>query len=210
MNLQPYLNSQFHYLYVLELTNYKWYIGETSNLEKRMQQHFNGEGSEWSKLYSPLHIKEIRLLSKDQNTLLEERNLTVEYMLKYGFSNVRGSQWCCVNYYKEPDWRNNHNNISLELEDETINTSLDDNVPLYNATVLGLRLNIAPTAFNNLLNKKGFIVINPHYDKNESNSLRWLPTENALPFCKIKHSVSNSGRSCSSLYWKIDIINQLF
>jgi len=40
-------SSKKHYVYSLNLENGKKYVGITSNPEKRLSDHFNGNGSQW-------------------------------------------------------------------------------------------------------------------------------------------------------------------
>ena len=45
-------------IYILCLTNNKYYIGTTTlNTTKRLTQHMSGRGSAWTKKYSPLWIE---------------------------------------------------------------------------------------------------------------------------------------------------------
>jgi cellular nucleic acid-binding protein len=76
-------------IYVLELKSKKYYIGITENLEDRIRQHFNGKGSEWTKLYSPIKV----LKTVVSNSKYDEDNITKEYMNKYGINNVRGGSY---------------------------------------------------------------------------------------------------------------------
>ena len=73
-------------LYVLRLQNEKWYIGRTSNLERRFTQHMNGTGAKWTVLHVPINIHESRPLVSDE----DEDLVTLEYMKQYGIYNVRG------------------------------------------------------------------------------------------------------------------------
>lgn len=41
------------YMYILLCSNGKYYTGSTKNLELRLQQHFSGEGSNFTKKYPP-------------------------------------------------------------------------------------------------------------------------------------------------------------
>ena len=79
-------------LYVLRLHNDKWYIGRTSNLERRFTQHMNGTGAKWTVLHAPINIHESRPLVSDE----DEDLVTLEYMKQYGIYNVRGGQFCAV------------------------------------------------------------------------------------------------------------------
>jgi predicted GIY-YIG superfamily endonuclease len=46
------------------------YVGQTGNLERRLNQHFNGEGSEWTKKYRPEDVIEV---SKSYNSQAEAK-----------------------------------------------------------------------------------------------------------------------------------------
>lgn len=73
-------------LYVLQLQYGKWYVGKTSKMEKRFEQHKSGKGCAWTSMYKPISIAESRPL-KDE---FDEDNTTRQYMKKYGIANVRG------------------------------------------------------------------------------------------------------------------------
>ena len=79
-------------LYVLRLHNEKWYIGRSSNLERRFEQHMNGTGAKWTVLHVPINIHESRPLVSDE----DEDAVTLEYMKQYGIYNVRGGTYCAV------------------------------------------------------------------------------------------------------------------
>lgn len=81
-------------LYVLRLHNDKWYIGRSSNLERRFEQHMKGEGAKWTSLHQAINIHESRPLVNDE----DEDALTLEYMKQYGIYNVRGGQFCAVEF----------------------------------------------------------------------------------------------------------------
>lgn len=80
------------YIYVLKLENNKYYVGKTTNLQFRLENHFCSTGAEWTKKYTPLKLHELR---PDQSNHDEQR-ITQEYMTKYGIDNVRGGPWCKV------------------------------------------------------------------------------------------------------------------
>ena len=77
------------YVYVLKLENNKWYIGKSIEIAKRLKKHFNGRGSEWTKLNSPIKIDLICWADP-----IFEYVLTMAYANKYGISNVRGYCYC--------------------------------------------------------------------------------------------------------------------
>lgn len=80
------------YIYVLALEKNKYYIGKTSNPQFRLESHFSATGSEWTKLYKPLHILE--LIPHCDN--YDEDKYTRIYMDKYGIDNVRGGSFVSV------------------------------------------------------------------------------------------------------------------
>ena len=42
------------YIYILLLEESKYYIGKTNNTNLRFLDHYNNNGSEWTKLYKPI------------------------------------------------------------------------------------------------------------------------------------------------------------
>lgn len=79
-------------IYVLRLKNNKWYVGFTTNLQRRYEQHLTGYGAWWTKYHPPLEIVETR----EQKTIFDEDNVTKEYMLLHGVDNVRGGAYCQI------------------------------------------------------------------------------------------------------------------
>jgi predicted GIY-YIG superfamily endonuclease len=76
-------------LYVLQLANGKYYVGKSADVMKRFEQHTNGSGSAWTKVYSPIKILEVKPIA----TPHDENNVTKDYMKKYGIGNVRGGSY---------------------------------------------------------------------------------------------------------------------
>ena len=74
--------------YILELSDNKYYVGESEDIKRRIWLHENGRGSSWTKKYEvkssiqPEYKKE-----HDFSELIH----TLEMMNKYGINNVRGS-----------------------------------------------------------------------------------------------------------------------
>lgn len=77
-------------VYVLELEDNCWYVGYTHNLNSRISQHMSGNGSRWTQLHKYKKIKKVVY----PGSKLIERELTLKYMKKYGWENVRGAGWC--------------------------------------------------------------------------------------------------------------------
>ena len=85
------------YVYVWELQKGKYYVGYSSNLFRRFNEHISNQGANWTKKYKPISIIEI---VRGNQTI--EKLKTLEYMKKKGFENVRGSHWCSIDYKKIP------------------------------------------------------------------------------------------------------------
>jgi hypothetical protein len=81
------------FIYVLQLEEDKYYIGKTNNLAFRLENHFNSNGSAWTKKYKP--IKVLELISNCDD--YDEDKYTRKYMDKYGIDNVRGGSFCEIN-----------------------------------------------------------------------------------------------------------------
>ena len=77
-------------IYILQLTSNKYYIGKTENVASRVQEHFKGTGSAWTKLYHPVRL----VISYPNCDNFDEDKYTKKYMSKYGIDNVRGGSYC--------------------------------------------------------------------------------------------------------------------
>lgn len=84
------------FIYVLQLEKGKYYVGKTNNPQFRLENHFNSNGSEWTKLYKPLRIFELKPNCDDY----DEDKITIQYMDKYGIDNVRGGSFVSVKLEK--------------------------------------------------------------------------------------------------------------
>jgi predicted GIY-YIG superfamily endonuclease len=80
-------------IYILKLRDGKYYIGKSDNVEKRFEQHLEGEGSAWTKKYSPIKIEK----TFPKSSPFEEDRYVKEYMAKYGVENVRGGAYTQIN-----------------------------------------------------------------------------------------------------------------
>ena len=78
------------YIYVLKLIKGKYYVGKTSNPRFRLDNHFNKNGSEWTRVYRPINIHQIIPDCDDY----DEDKYTIKTMEKYGINNVRGGSFC--------------------------------------------------------------------------------------------------------------------
>lgn len=86
------------YIYVLELVEERYYVGRTCNFIQRMEEHFTGEGSIYTKKYKPIKIIEVI----EEKTKYDERDKTLEYMDMYDWKKVRGYAWCSIELTKKP------------------------------------------------------------------------------------------------------------
>ena len=99
-------------VYVIQLFDDKYYIGRTNNLNRRLEEHKNGNGSEWTKKYP--FIKLIKAV--DTKDLFIEDKYVKMYMNKFGIDNVRGGSYSNIKLNKEQE------NI-LKKELNTINNN---------------------------------------------------------------------------------------
>ena len=81
------------FIYVLQLEEGKYYIGKTNNPAFRLENHFNSNGSAWTKKYKPTKVLEL-IPDCDK---YDEDKYTRKYMDKYGIDNVRGGSFCEIN-----------------------------------------------------------------------------------------------------------------
>lgn len=84
-------------LYVLECEDNKWYVGKSTDVQKRFKQHTEGKGSEWTREYAPIRIAETRPITSPH----DETNVTKDLMKKYGIDNVRGGAYASLELTEE-------------------------------------------------------------------------------------------------------------
>ena len=75
--------------YVLRLEEDRWYVGVTTQLKHRIDQHFSGKGAKWTQQFSPIEVYE--LYNGDQEELVTEK-----YMEQHGYGMVRGGSYTMV------------------------------------------------------------------------------------------------------------------
>lgn len=79
-------------IYKMNLENGKKYIGKTTSVERRMYQHFSGNGSKVTQKFKPISgevIDEVPGFFSDE----VEHEYTKEYIEKHGYNNVRGGYY---------------------------------------------------------------------------------------------------------------------
>lgn len=99
------------FIYILQLENNKYYVGKSNNPDFRLNNHFNSNGSTWTKKYKPVQVLK---LIPDCNNFDEDR-YTKEYMSKKGINNVRGGTYCKIKL----------DNDEIELLKKEINSACD-------------------------------------------------------------------------------------
>ena len=77
-------------VYILQLNNNKYYIGQSEDIDRRIWYHKNYQGSKWTTTYQV--INEIKPSTNKQEHFWELTE-TLNYMNKYGIENVRGSMF---------------------------------------------------------------------------------------------------------------------
>ena len=76
-------------VYVLKLEDGKYYVGSSEYIESRVQAHFVGHGSAWTKMHKP--VERITLLTSPMTHLESwERLEFLNRVLCHGIENVRG------------------------------------------------------------------------------------------------------------------------
>jgi len=79
-------------IYKLNLVGGKKYVGKTTNVDRRMDQHFSGNGSKVTKKFKPIGgkvIDEVPGFFSDE----VEQEYTEDYIAKHGYQNVRGGKY---------------------------------------------------------------------------------------------------------------------
>jgi predicted GIY-YIG superfamily endonuclease len=91
------LKNPHKYLYAIKCEGDKYYIGQTNDLVRRLRQHKEQgkEGAIWTSMHKALDFVEtwtIENYSKD-DALVFENKMTLLYINKYGWKNVRGGMY---------------------------------------------------------------------------------------------------------------------
>lgn len=79
-------------IYKLDLEKGKKYIGKTTDIDKRLDQHFSGNGSEVTKKFKPVNAEVIDSCPGYLSNELEQAH-TDKNIEKHGYNNVRGGKY---------------------------------------------------------------------------------------------------------------------
>jgi len=85
-------------LYLLELADHKYYVGQSDDPEFRFLQHSGKQGALWTRKYKPLRIAKIQAVTipSVSESMLYENWMTLQAMERYGWENVRGGEFLIV------------------------------------------------------------------------------------------------------------------
>ena len=83
-------------VYVLKLEDDCWYVGQSSNLNARMAEHFGltgrYNGSNWTRAHKPVSIQEVVV-----GDYAIENEMTEKYIAMYGMNKVQGGKYLDIN-----------------------------------------------------------------------------------------------------------------
>ena len=113
-----------NYVYVIKLVEDRYYVGRTSNILRRIEEHFTNNGAVYTKAYKPIKVIEI----EEEKSSDDERIKTLSIMEKYGWEKVRGACWCCLNI-KKPDMEK-HKKIKSKKILEIIPNDNDEKIKM--------------------------------------------------------------------------------
>jgi predicted GIY-YIG superfamily endonuclease len=88
-------------VYVLELSQGRVYVGHSSDVKRRIQQHMAGQGSAFTKAFPPTGVLLPRLGRVTGSAEAAERDETLRYMFLRGIQLVRGWRYVRVNMPQE-------------------------------------------------------------------------------------------------------------
>lgn len=79
-------------IYFIKCENGKYYVGKSSNLTNRLEEHENRNAAQWTKKHPMIKVK--RIICNKSNWY--EDTYTIKKMKKHGIDNVRGGSFCQV------------------------------------------------------------------------------------------------------------------
>ena len=83
-------------VYVLELAQNKVYVGVSDDVERSIQEHLEGNGCDFTRMYETTAVLLPRLGTVTGTIEEQHRDETLRNMLKYGIVNVRGWKYSSV------------------------------------------------------------------------------------------------------------------
>ena len=162
-------NRPIEVIYILRLEHGYWYIGRTTNMERRYMQHISGKGAKWTFLHRPLAIHETISLKSEKH----EDEITIEYMKKYGMHNVRGGKFCQVEL-KDYNIR--------EIEKKLRNTDVKKSINIENTPAVKNVYKSPVDFYNKIYNLPIEIYTDREWTENEDKLLKNVKD---LPICQL-------------------------
>ena len=104
------------YVYILLCSDGSYYTGSTNNLELRLQQHFSGEGSNYTQKHRPIKLLYFEEFSEISEAFYREKQIQ-------GWSRKKKEALIKEKFEKLPDLSKNKNVLSGPLFATLINTS---------------------------------------------------------------------------------------
>jgi predicted GIY-YIG superfamily endonuclease len=122
LELERNLFSRTIIIYVLKLEHGNYYVGQTTNLKRRLKEHNDGRrGSDWTRLHKLVHhIESIdsKMIDSKKAAILENE-IVLKYMGMYGWKKVRGGYFNLIDEevtYKTLLKRSKKDEIYFELQ----------------------------------------------------------------------------------------------
>ena len=81
-------------VYVLNLEDDCFYVGMTTDFNRRYTQHLNGLGAKWTALHRPIRVQSIDIVPVGYEAKHMEDKITRQLMILEGIKRVRGGSWC--------------------------------------------------------------------------------------------------------------------
>ena len=100
------------YVYQLGLECNKFYVGQTEDLDKRINEHFAGNGAKWTKRFMPKYRHHHETFNDYIESINRENVLTCTLFLEHGINNVRGGDFVEERDYTKEDIYNLVGDIS--------------------------------------------------------------------------------------------------
>ena len=85
------INKKTH-IYKLNLEDGKKYVGKTTNINRRMDQHFSGNGAKVTQKFKPINCEVVDTCPGYFSDKLEQKH-TDNNIKQYGYNNVRGGKY---------------------------------------------------------------------------------------------------------------------
>lgn len=85
------------YIFILGLVDNRYFVGRSRNVKEGIRAHFEGRGSEWTKIYRPISV--LRIF---KSRYIEERDMwTKRLMNQYSIDQVRGGSYVRIELTEE-------------------------------------------------------------------------------------------------------------